>query len=92
MSPVNIALWLLGIALMAAGYARFRGPWARYRGLRDQQANVDRYEAWRGGLRTADDGPTGASVAMAMARREAQIAGILVIAGVVVFAIGFMVR
>ena len=60
--------------------------------LRDQQANVDRYEAWRGGLRTTEDGPTGASVAMAMARREAQVAGIIVIAGVLVFALGFMFR
>jgi hypothetical protein len=92
MSPLNIVFWLLGIALMAVGYARFRGPWARYRGLRDQQANVDRYEAWRGGLRTAEDGPTGASVVMAMARREAQLAGIIVIAGVLAFALGFMFR
>jgi len=92
MSLVNAAFWLLGIALMAAGYARFRGPWARYRGLRDQQANVDRYEAWRGGLRSTEDGPTGASVAMAMARREAQVAGIIVITGVLVFALGFMFR
>ena len=92
MSLVNAAFWLLGIALMAAGYARFRGPWARYRSLRDQQANVDRYEAWRGGLRSTEDGPTGASVAMAMARREAQVAGIIVIAGVLVFALGFMFR
>jgi hypothetical protein len=38
------------------------------------------------------DGPTGASVAMADARRQAQIAGLIVIAGVVVFAVGFMVR
>lgn len=92
MSIVNVVFWLLGIALMAAGYGRFRGPWARYRGLRDQQANVDRYEAWRGGLRSNGDGPTGASVAMAMARREAQVAGIIVIAGVLVFALGFMFR
>ena len=92
MSLANLALWLLGIALVAVGYARFRAPWARYRGLRDQQANVDRYEAWRGGLRTHDDGPTGASVMMADSRRQAQIAGIIVIAGVVVFALGFLVR
>jgi hypothetical protein len=92
MSTVNIVLWLSGTALMAIGYTRFRGPWARYRGLRDQQANIDRYEAWRGGLRMPADGPTGASVAMADARRQAQIAGLIVIAGVVVFAVGFMVR
>lgn len=92
MSAANVAFWLLGVVLMAAGYARFRGPWARYQGLSAQQANVDRYEAWRGGLRTHDDGPTGASVAMAAARRQAQLAGIIVIAGVIVFGLGFMVR
>ena len=92
MSLANLALWLLGIALVAVGYARFRAPWARYRGLRDQQANIDRYEAWRGGLRTHDDGPTGASVAIELARRQAQQAGVLIAAGIAVFALGFFVR
>jgi hypothetical protein len=92
MSLTNVAFWLLGIALMAVGYARFRAPWARYQGLREQQANVDRYEAWRGGVRAHEDGPTGASVMMADARRQAQLAGIIVIAGVIVFALGFMFR
>ena len=92
MSLTNVAFWLLGIALMAAGYARFRGPWSRYQGLRAQQENIDRYEAWRGGVRAEGDGPTGASVMMADARRQAQIAGLIVIAGVVAFALGFMLR
>jgi hypothetical protein len=91
-NPINVALWLIGLALMAIGYMRFRVPWARYQGLRAQQANIDRYEAWRGGLRSEADGPTGASVAMADARRQAQLAGVIAIAGVVVFAIGFLVR
>jgi hypothetical protein len=91
-STTNVLFWLLGIALMAAGYARFRGPWSRYQGLRAQQANIDRYEAWRGGVRADSDGPTGASVMMADARRQARIAGIIVIAGVIVFAMGFMFR
>jgi hypothetical protein len=92
LSATNVVLWLAGIALMGVGYTRFRVPWARYQGLRAQQANLDRYEAWRGGLRTHDDGPTGASVMMADARRQAQIAGVVVIAGIVVFALGFVVR
>ena len=92
MSTTNVIFWLLGAVLMAVGYARFRGPWSRYQGLRNQQGNIDRYEAWRGGVRTENDGPTGASVMMAEARRQAQIAGIIVIAGIVLFAAGFMVR
>ncbi len=31
--------------------SRARGPWARYRALKAQDANIARYEAWRGGLR-----------------------------------------
>ena len=63
MGPLNIVLWLAGVALIAIGYTRARGPWARYQALKAQDANVARYEAWRGGVR--DDGTTGASVAMA---------------------------
>jgi hypothetical protein len=92
MSLTNIAFWLLGVALIAIGYTRARGPWSRYQALREQQANVDRYEAWRGGLRTQDDGPTGASVAMAALRRQAQIAGVLVFVGVVMLFLGFYLK
>jgi hypothetical protein len=92
MNLVNIVLWVAGIALMAVGYTRFRGPWSRYQGLREQQANIDRYEAWRGGVRAQEDGPTGASVAIGMARRQAQIAGLVIGAGVVLFALGFAIR
>jgi hypothetical protein len=92
MNLVNIVLWVAGIALMAVGYTRFRGPWSRYQGLREQQANIDRYEAWRGGVRAQEDGPTGASVAIGMARRQAQIAGLVIGAGIVLFALGFAIR
>jgi hypothetical protein len=87
---VNIALWLGGVALIVIGYSRARRPWARYQQLKEQDANVARYEAWRGGLR--DDGATGASVAMAVLRRQAQIGGLIVIAGVVLVFLGFLVR
>jgi hypothetical protein len=88
--PLNIVLWLGGVALIAIGYSRARGPWARYQQLKAQDANVARYEAWRGGLR--DDGTTGASVVMAVLRRQAQIGGAVVIAGVVLVFLGFLVR
>jgi hypothetical protein len=92
MSLTNIAFWLLGVALVAIGYTRARGPWSRYQALKEQQANVDRYEAWRGGLRPQDDGPTGASVAMAELRRQAQLAGVLVFVGVVMLFLGFYLK
>ena len=90
MGPLNVVLWLAGAALIAIGYSRARGPWARYRALRAQDANAARYGAWRGGVR--DDGATGASVAMAILRRQAQIGGAIAIVGVVLVFLGFLIR
>ena len=90
MGPLNIALWIAGAVLIAIGYSRGRGPWARYRALKEQDANVARYEAWRGGVR--DDGKTGASVAMAVLRRQTQVAAGIAIAGVVLVFVGFLIR
>lgn len=92
MSTPNIVLWLVGVALVAIGYVRARGPWARYRELREQQANIDRYESWRGGLRSENDGPTGASIMMAELRRQAQLAGLIAIVGFVLIFLGFLIR
>jgi hypothetical protein len=92
MSLTNIALWLVGAALVAIGYTRARGPWSRYRALKEQEANVARYEAWRGGLRTADDGPTGASLLMAEFRRQAQVAGAIALVGIVLIFLGFYLK
>ncbi len=61
---------------------RAYGPYQRYKALKEQDANVARYEAWRGGLRS-DDSKTGASVAMQILRRQAQMGGAIIIAGVV---------
>lgn len=83
--------WLLliaGFGLFSAGVARARGPWARYRALKAQEENIARYEAWRGGLR--DSGPTGASVAMDMLRRQVREGVILVVAGVILGIVGLI--
>ena len=90
MGLVNIALWVAGAVLIAVGYSRGRGPYARYQALKAQDANVARYEAWRGGVR--DDGKTGASVAMAVLRRQTQIAAGIAIVGVVLVFLGFFIR
>lgn len=90
MGPLNLALWLGGVILIAIGYTRAKGPRSRYRSLKEQDANVARYEAWRGGVR--DDGATGASVAMAILRRQAQMAGLIAVAGFVLLFVGFLVR
>jgi len=87
--PLNLLLWAAGVILVVVGYTRARGPWTRYQSLKEQDANVARYEAWRGGLRGADE-TTGASIAMAILRRQARTAGAIAIAGVVLIFLGFL--
>ncbi len=93
MSLLNIVLWLGGVALIVVGYQRARRPWTRYQALKAQDENVARYQSWRGGVR--DDtasGPTGASVAMAILRRQAQVGGAILVVGVVLVFVGFLIR
>ena len=90
---------LLALALIAVGVGadrrrrrpRPRPPYRRYMALKEQDANVARYEAWRGGAaigledrrlgRDGDPAPPGC-------RSAARIIG----AGVVCIVIGFIVR
>ena len=90
MGAINFVLLVVGIALIAVGYRRARGPWSRYQALKEQDANAERYAAWRGGVR--DDGTTGASVAMQILRRQAQMAFGIVVAGFVCVFLGFLIH
>ena len=85
---MGLILILLGIAATAVGVARFRRPWAKYQALKAQEANIARYESWRGGLR--DSGPTGASVAIAMLRDQARNAAVVMSAGVAFIIVGLL--
>lgn len=87
---LNVLLWIAGIVLIAVGYRRAKAPWARYQALREQDANASRYNAWRGGIR--DDSTTGASVAMAILRRQAQVAAGIGFAGFALVVLGFLIR
>ena len=91
MGPVNLVLWAGGALLVWLGYARARGPWSRYQDLKAQDANLARYEAWRGGVRD-DAGRTGASVAMDILRRQVQLGAIIAIAGLVAIVAGFAIH
>jgi hypothetical protein len=86
---VNLGLLLIGAALIAIGYLRARGPWARYQALQEQDANIARYDAWRGGLRDRG-GETGASVAMQVLRRQAQAGIVVAGAGGVLILLGLI--
>jgi len=89
-SLVSLAIIAAGVLLIVYGIRRAKGPWDRYSALKEQDANIARYEAWRGGIRS--DGKTGASVAMQLLRRQVQIGAGIAIAGVVAVVIGLVVR
>ena len=91
MSIINIVLWAGGLALVAIGFQRARGPWSRYQALKEEDANAERYAAWRGGVRGAGE-TTGASVAMEILRRQAQIGAGIAIGGIVLIVLGFVIR
>ena len=87
---MGVILILLGIAAMAAGYARARGPWARYQALKAQDANIARYESWRGGIR--DSGTTGASIAMELLRKQARDGALIAGAGFAIVVLGLLIH
>jgi hypothetical protein len=91
MGLINLICWGLGVALIAAGYLRARGPWARYQDLKAQEANIARYEGWRG-THLRDDGPSAAMLMAQEMRRRAQLGGLIVIVGCVLVFVGFAVH
>lgn len=90
MSALGLGLAAVGVLLIVVGLARARRPWARYRELRAQDENIARYEAWRGGVR--NDAKTGASVAMAILRRQVAIGAGTAVVGAVLLVAGFLLR
>ena len=89
MGLLNLGLLVAGVALIIVGTIRARAPYQRYMALKDQDANIARYEAWRGGVRS--DSTTGASVAMQVLRRQAQIGAGIAIAGIVLLIVSFVI-
>jgi hypothetical protein len=91
MGVINLVCWALGVVLIVVGYQRARGPWARYQELKAQEANLARYETWRG-KRVRDEGPSAASIMAQELRRRAQIGGSIVAVGFVLLVVGFAVH
>ena len=87
---VFLVFLAIGAVLIVVGARRALPPYKRLQALKDQDANIARYEAWRGGVRS--DGKTGASVAMEVLRRQVQVGGAIVIAGFVCVIVAFVLR
>ena len=90
MGLLNLALLAVGVGLIVVGTIRARTPYRRYMALKEQDANIARYEAWRGGVRS--DSKTGASVAMDVLRRQAQTGAAVALVGIVLVVAGFVVK
>jgi hypothetical protein len=91
MGLINVVLWVGGVVLVVIGYQRARRPWSRYQALKEEDANAERYAAWRGGVRGSSD-TTGASVAMEVLRRQAQVGAGIAIVGLVLVFLGFLIK
>ncbi|HZL14873.1 MAG TPA: hypothetical protein VFC97_02065 [Verrucomicrobiae bacterium] len=92
MSTLSIVLVVAGVALVALGLSRARAPWGRYQALRAQEANAERYRAWRGGPGRAVGETTGADVMKTILRARVREALLVAAAGVVLAVIGFVIR
>ena len=90
MGVLNVALWVVGAALVVLGWARGAPYWRRYQALRDQQANIRRYETWRG--RPTESGPSSADLMEAELRRRAWPWILAAVVGLVLVVAGFAVR
>jgi hypothetical protein len=90
MTPVGWVLLIAGLGLILIGYLRTRAPYARLRALREQDRNVARYEAWRGGVR--DDSKTGASVAMEILQRQVRVGAGIGLIGIAAIFTGLVMR
>ena len=88
MSGLALGLWGVGVVLIALGYLRAREPWRRYQTLSEEARNERRYADWRGGVRRT--GETGADVAMAMYRRDAQVGAAIAVGGFLLVVFGFL--
>jgi hypothetical protein len=93
MSFLHLVLWFGGLGLVALGVLRLRGPLARQRALRETQENLARYDDWRGSrIRPEPGEKTGADVMAEVLRRQVLIWGGVIAAGIVLIAVGFLIR
>jgi hypothetical protein len=91
-NPLGLALVAGGLALVVVGLFRARAPWDRYQALRAQEANSERYRAWRGGPGDAAGDTTGADVMKSLLRSRVREALLVAAAGGVVTLVGLAIR
>jgi hypothetical protein len=92
-SLLNVALWAVGVVLLALGMLRARGPLERRRALDATTENLRRYDEWRGNrLRPEPGERTGADVMRDELKRQVTLWGGVAGAGIACIVLGFLVR
>lgn len=92
MDVLGIVLIAGGIVAIVVAVLQMRGPLATIRRLDETQANLERYESWRGkqtGVQA--DGPTGADVMRSQMRQRLVLWGVIAGAGVLSVVLGLAV-
>lgn len=93
MELLGLALIVAGVAAIAVGAFRIRGPLATIRRLDAADANLRRYETWRGRDTSVQaDGPTGADEMRALMRQRVILWGALIGAGAVGVIAGLIIQ
>jgi hypothetical protein len=91
MEPIAFVLIIGGIAAIAVGALQMRGPLVTIRRLDATQANIERYETWRGKHTGVEaDGPTGADEMRTQMRRRVMLWGAVAGAGAVSIVAGLL--
>ncbi len=91
MDVLSLVLIVGGIVAIVIAALQMRGPLATIRRLDETQANLDRYETWRGKQTGPQaDGPTGADVMRAQMRQRLILWGVVAGAGVVSVFVGLL--
>ena len=89
---LNILLWVGGAALIALGAWQVRAPLAKYRALQATEANLRRYDDWRGSRLVDDSERTGADEMKDYLRDRVRLWSAVLVIGVVLVVVGFIVR
>ena len=91
MDVLSLVLIAGGVVAVVVAALQMRGPLATIRRLDETQANIDRYESWRGKQTGPQaDGPTGADEMRAQMRQRLIVWGVVAAAGVVSIFVGLL--
>jgi hypothetical protein len=93
MDLLSLVLIAGGVVATVVGVLQARGPLATIRHLDETEANLSRYESWRGKQTGPQaDGPTGADEMRLLMRKRVVLWGGVAAAGVVSIALGILIR